>query len=192
MEPGIGVAKAALRAKVRAALSQLNAAERELQSRRARSLLQRQPLYQQANTILFFAPLPDEIDVWPLVMAAQGAGKTIALPRFVPETGSYAACRVSRLETDLQTGRFGIREPAAHCADWGLNRLDLILVPGVAFDLLGHRLGRGKGFYDRLLETLDGTTCGVAFDAQVFHEIPVAPHDVRVNCILTPARWIKP
>jgi 5-formyltetrahydrofolate cyclo-ligase len=68
----------------------------------------------------------------------------------------------------------------------------LVLVPGVAFDLRGRRLGRGKGFYDRLLADAGGLKCGVAFDEQIVTEIPVEPHDVSVDCILTPTRWIQP
>ena len=72
-----------------------------------------------------------------------------------------------------------------------LNRLDFVLVPGIAFDLQGRRLGRGKGYYDRLLAEVRGKTCGVAFDEQIVDEIPVEPHDIHVNCILTPTRWIE-
>jgi len=68
-------------------------------------------------------------------------------------------------------------------------RLDLALVPGVAFDLNGHRLGRGKGYYDRLLAMLTGPACGVAFDQQIVSQVPNEPHDVRLSCILTPTRW---
>jgi 5-formyltetrahydrofolate cyclo-ligase len=68
----------------------------------------------------------------------------------------------------------------------------LVLVPGVAFDSHGRRLGRGKGFYDQLLAFVRGTKCGVAFDEQIVPEIPIEPHDVRLNCILTPTRWIEP
>ena len=63
--------------------------------------------------------------------------------------------------------------------------------PGVAFDLQGRRLGRGKGFYDRLLADLRGTICGVAFDEQIVSELPVGPTDISVNCILTPTRFIE-
>ncbi|HLP77584.1 MAG TPA: 5-formyltetrahydrofolate cyclo-ligase, partial [Candidatus Paceibacterota bacterium] len=77
-----------------------------------------------------------------------------------------------------------------HCAPVSLNQLDLVLVPGVAFDACGRRLGRGKGFYDRLLADTRGIKCGVAFDEQIVTGIPVEPHDVLVDCILTPTRWI--
>jgi 5-formyltetrahydrofolate cyclo-ligase len=101
------------------------------------------------------------------------------------------ACRVQNLGTDLGPGQFGIREPLATCQEVELNRLDFVLVPGVAFDLHGRRLGRGKGFYDQLLPAVRGQTCGVAFDEQIVCEVPVEPRDVHLNCILTPTRWIE-
>ena len=150
-----------------------------------------QPLWEQARSILFFAPLADELDIWPLLECAHVAGKEVALPRFVPETGDYVACTLQDLQRDVRAGHFQIREPVEHCAKLPLKRLDLTLVPGVAFDLLGRRLGRGKGFYDRLLADVCGKTCGVAFDVQIVRQIPVASHDVHVNRILTPTRWIE-
>ena len=92
---------------------------------------------------------------------------------------------------DFVEGKFGILEPAAACELGELKRLDLILVPGVAFDWQGHRLGRGKGYYDRLLGEVSGTTCGVGYDHQIIATIPVEPHDVRLNCILTPSHWLE-
>jgi 5-formyltetrahydrofolate cyclo-ligase len=65
------------------------------------------------------------------------------------------------------------------------------LVPGLAFDPSGRRLGRGKGFYDRLLAMVRGRKCGIAFEEQVVPEIPVEPHDIRLDCLLTPRRWME-
>ena len=95
------------------------------------------------------------------------------------------------LDADLATGKFGIREPRSHCGEILLNHLDLALVPGVGFDLKGRRLGRGRGFYDRLLAQISGTKCGVGFDEQIVEAIPTEPHDVHLNYILTPTRWSK-
>ena len=192
MGPQIQEAKRALRQKVRAELANMTDAERATASAQARALLAAQPRWQRARSVLFFAPLPEELDVWPLLVEALAAGKTVCLPRFAAEKNLYIACQVENPATDLKPGQFGIREPVEGCSPIPLKRLDLILVPGVAYDLHGRRLGRGRGFYDRLLAGVRGTTCGVAFDLQIVRELPVEPHDAYVDCILTPTRWLEP
>jgi 5-formyltetrahydrofolate cyclo-ligase len=183
--------KANLRQQVRARLRTLTAERREAASREICSRLRRQTVWQSAGSVLLFAPLPTEPDIWPLLKEALQSGKTVALPRFSPETQNYTACVMRDSQADLQSGQFGIREPGFSCPEIAWNRLDLVLVPSVAFDARGGRLGRGKGFYDRLLAAVPGTKCGVAFDEQIVNAVPVGPLDVRVNCILTPTRWIE-
>jgi 5-formyltetrahydrofolate cyclo-ligase len=183
--------KSSLRSKVRENLKRISPAQRETHSSLARATLEQQSIWCHAQTILFFAPMPDELNIWPSLPIALASGKRVFLPRFVSATNSYAACEVKFPDTDIKVGQFGIREPSDSCAQFPLNRLDFLLVPGVAFDLHGRRLGRGKGFYDQLLATVRGKTCGVAFDEQIVTEIPVEPHDVLLNCILTPSRWIQ-
>ena len=90
---------------------------------------------------------------------------------------------------DLSVGQFGIFEPTQVCPRVNLNELDFLLVPGVGFTLAGRRLGRGKGYYDRLLAEARGTKCGVAFDWQVTVDVPAEPHDILLDCIVTPTRW---
>jgi 5-formyltetrahydrofolate cyclo-ligase len=181
--------KAALRTQICAVLKQMSPAGRETASRKACALLESQPLWHEAQSVLFYAPMPEELDVWPLLERALAVGKTVLLPRFLPEQNEYAACHIRDPVKDLRTGKFGIREPRDSCERILLKRLDLLLVPGIAFDLEGHRLGRGRGFYDRLLAVLQGPACGVAFDQQIVAVIPREPHDMRLNCILTPTRW---
>ena len=106
-------------------------------------------------------------------------------------TQRYEAAEVLDPTTDLELGHFGIREPRSQCARFSSDWLDLILAPGIAFDPQGRRLGRGKGYYDQLLGALRGTRCGVAFDQQIVDEIPMAPHDMTLHCILTPTRWVE-
>ncbi len=137
----------------------------------------------------FYAPLPGEMDLTPLLTETLAAGKTAALPGYVMESGSYDAFVISDLKGDCAPGRFGIPEPKAGCARVALNRLDLALVPGVAFDATGHRLGRGQGFYDRLLAHTTAIKCGVAFEMQMVESIPAESHDIRMNCLLTPTHW---
>lgn len=184
-------AKQALRRQISARLKGMSADARAAASAQACALLERQSLWHSARSILFFAPLPGELDVWPLLPDALAAGKTVALPRFDAATRTYCACRIEDLAADLTAGQFGIREPAPHCAANLLNSLDFILVPGIAFDPHGRRLGRGKGFYDSMLAAVRGLTCGIAFDEQLVTEVPVEPHDIHLDCILTPSRWLQ-
>lgn len=101
---------------------------------------------------------------------------------------SPAACKIRKPKSN---GQFGIREPKASCAEIPLERLGLILVPGVAFDLHGRRLGRGRGFYDRLLPEIRGVKCGVAFDEQMVDTVPAGRLDMRMDFVLTPTRCVK-
>jgi 5-formyltetrahydrofolate cyclo-ligase len=153
--------------------------------------LQNAYCWRTARRILMFYPLNDEPDIVPLLEKALGSGKTLALPRHNGATGVYEAALIRDLTEDLVPGRFGIREPSANCPALPLNQLDLTLVPGIAFDASGRRLGRGKGFYDRLLPGTTGMTLGLAFDWQESDALPVEPHDVELNGVLTPTRWLK-
>ncbi len=190
MRSEIPGAKEALRTRVRSELKKMTPADRAGASSKLRALLEAQPLWKQARSILFFAPLPEEVDVWPLFSDALAAGKVVALPRFDAETKTYIACGVRDIAADLASGRFGIREPVESCAPIK-GPLDLILVPGVAFDLKGGRVGRGAGYYDRLLAAFAGPRCGVAFDEQIAEEIPCEDHDLAINYIVTPTRWVN-
>lgn len=183
--------KQKLRATIRAELSAVRSETRAVASEKVCRHLLAHPVWQKAGAILFYSPLQDELDISPLWLAALQAGKTIALPRFLSETEGYVACELPHLSHALPPGKFGIAEPGSDSRVVPVNQLDLVLVPGVAFDMTGHRLGRGKGFYDRLLETAPGTKCGVAYDEQVRPEIPVEPHDVVLNYLVTPSRWFN-
>jgi 5-formyltetrahydrofolate cyclo-ligase len=154
--------------------------------------LQENEVWRKAGSVLFFAPFADEPHLDSLLAVALNARKLVALPRFDSGKKNYVACQIQNLTEDLVSGQFGIREPNNSCPVLSLNRLDLILVPGIAFDLHGRRLGRGKGYYDQLLADVRGTTCGMAFDEQIVADIPMEPHDIPLNCILTPTRWIEP
>jgi len=188
----IAESKTVLRREVGARLKAMPPAQRATASGRACALLEQQSVWKKAGLIFFYAPLPEELDIWPLVGDSLAAGKVVALPRFDPGTQRYVACQIQDIARDLSAGQYGIREPGGHCVAVPPNRLDLALVPGVAFDLEGRRLGRGKGFYDQMLASVRGTTCGVGFDEQIVDTVPVEPHDIHLNCILTPTRWIEP
>ena len=137
------------------------------------------PLWQAARMIAAFAALPGEPDVldpWP-------GDKRVALPRIA---GGDLVFHWVAGRDELLPGKFGIPEP---CADASLagNEFDLILVPGLAFDLRGGRLGRGKGFYDRFLAKAHGLRAGLCFDDQIVGDVPLEPHDLRMDFVITPS-----
>jgi len=191
MRTTIRETKSALREEVAQRLQGIPAAERVAASAQARALLTQQALWRNAQTILFFAPLPGELNVWPLLLVALEAGKRAALPLFDRHQKNYTACLIQNPDTDVHVGHFGIREPNTYCSRLTSSRVDLILVPGVAFDTKGHRLGRGKAYYDQLLAVIHGTRCGVAFEQQLVPEVPIEAHDARMDYLLTPARWVE-
>jgi 5-formyltetrahydrofolate cyclo-ligase len=191
MTTPITSAKSALRLQVRERLRGMTPQQREAASVQICARLPHQAVWKSAGSILFFAPMPTEPDVWPLLLEALSSGKRVALPRFDKQAGTYAPALIENPDRDLVVGKLGIREPGLHYQQLPGNQVDLVLVPGVAFDLSGRRLGRGKGFYDRLLRTVSGTKCGVAFDQQIVAGLPAEPHDYAIDCILTPTRWIE-
>ena len=181
--------KTELRSHIRARLEMISAAVRAVESIDLCERLKAQ--IPSAHTILFFAPLPDELDVWPMLEMSLALGENCALPFFDAENNTYGAKLLKTLATDIVIGKFGVREPAANCAEIPLNRFDLLLVPGMAFDLYGHRLGRGQGFYDRILAEASGIKCGVAYDFQLLELIPTEAHDAKVDFIFTPSRGVR-
>ena len=181
--------KTELRSHIRARLEMISAAVRAVESIDLCERLKAQ--IPSAHTILFFAPLPDELDVWPMLEMSLALGENCALPFFDAENNTYGAKLLKTLATDIVIGKFGVREPAANCAEIPLNRFDLLLVPGMAFDLYGHRLGRGQGFYDRILAEASGINCGVAYDFQLLELIPTEAHDAKVDFIFTPSRGVR-
>jgi 5-formyltetrahydrofolate cyclo-ligase len=189
METDKHILKSDLRQKIRAQLEIISPAVRAVESIDLCERLKAQ--IPSAHTILFFAPLPDELDVWPVLELSLALGTNCALPFFDTEKKNYGARLLKMLATDIVIGKFGVREPAATCEEILLNQFDLVLVPGIAFDLSGHRLGRGQGFYDRILTEVSGIKCGVAYDFQLLETIPTEAHDAKVDFIFTPARCVK-
>ena len=187
MQLDLPAAKKAIRARVRFELKKMSAEDRSVASAAAIRLLTAQGLWRNARSILLYAPLAEELDVWPLLYETIASGRIAALPRFNAVNGTYFACRIQDASADLSVGQFAIREPNERCSRIA-EGLDLILVPGVAFDLRGGRIGRGAGYYDRLLANAAGVRCGVAFDQQMVDDVPMEGHDLRMNYVLTPTR----
>lgn len=147
------------------------------------------PEYERSSSVLFYVDVRDEVrtrDALPDVLAS---GKQLAVPYCVDD--ELKLFQLERLD-ELEPGKFGILEPKRPLRDLAskrieLEQLDLILVPGVAFDRRGARLGHGHGYYDKLLGRVrsDTVLVAVAFECQLFARIPTAEHDVFLNRVLT-------
>ncbi|MEQ2006220.1 MAG: 5-formyltetrahydrofolate cyclo-ligase [Limisphaerales bacterium] len=189
--PSPAEAKASLRTRLRAELNAIAPALRAAASVHLCARTRNSLAWQNSRAVLLFFPVVSEPDISPLLADALAAGKLLALPRFDPAANGYVAARVCDPVRELAAGPFQVREPVAACSVVPLNRLDLALVPGLGFDARGHRLGRGKGHYDRLLAGFTGMKIGVAFDFQIMAEVPCEAHDIALDAVVTPTRWLE-
>jgi len=147
--------------------------------------LEKTDFWSSSKTVLLYSNLNKEISVNQLIERGLKIKKSIALPRYDSNNKNYTACIISALK-DLVIGRYNIMEPSIKCPQVDINQLDLVIVPGVAFDHIGGRLGRGGGYYDRFLKKLNATFCGVCFREQVVHKTPQDSHDIKMDFTMTP------
>ena len=147
--------------------------------------------YTEADCIALYAPAHNETDTELLLTAAFQAGKRVLYPAVCGHQMVFRL--VERIEA-LQKGAFGILEPSPTGTDHQADEADLIVVPGVAFDLAGHRVGYGKGFYDRFLHHPDCSAhlVGLCHDFQLRDElIPADAHDIPMEIIVSDKRIIR-
>lgn len=140
------------------------------------------PQWQQAHTVLLYHSLPDEVDTHQLIGSALQDGKRVLLPVVV---GDDLELRFLPTPDALREGAFHILEPTgAPITDYAA--IDLAVIPGVAFTPDGRRLGRGRGYYDRLLPRLNGVTkIGVCWSFQLITQLPTEAHDIAMDFVIT-------
>lgn len=177
--------KAALRASTLAARRQLSDTERRSAAAAAVQRLRALPSVRAARTVLLYAALADELDPSALLPALVAEDVRTLFPRV---RGDHLELVASRDLLTLTLGYRGVREPVGPSVDPAV--VDVALVPGVAFDVHGGRLGHGGGHYDRLLAQLPETctTIGVCFSCQVVPRVPRLPHDRAVDVVVTEHR----
>jgi 5-formyltetrahydrofolate cyclo-ligase len=166
--------------------------EREIRSRRIESQLIGLQAYQNAEIIFVYVSFRSEVDTKSFIRKANEDGKRIAVPVSIPNGKILLPCEISGLD-DLVPGTWGILEPdkdRQRLVD--SRKIDLAVVPGLAFDHFFQRLGYGAGYYDRFLPSLreDAVKLGIGYDFQLIDRLPVEKYDIPLDGILTDIRLL--
>ena len=193
--------KQLLRREVKARLASVDADTVATASREACTRFITLPVFAAANQIMLYMPLGHELDPTPISIECERLAKGLWLPRTNWESRQMSVAKAPSSSTQapnssLITTRHGLREPSPAAATADPATLDLILVPGLAFDPRGGRLGRGAGFYDRFLADLrhaggKATFVALALDEQILESVPMDRHDVFMDLIVTPTRTLE-
>lgn len=148
-----------------------------------------------ANTIMLYLDFNNEVSTDSLIKKLLNLGKIVSSPITLKEERKLIPSQITDLKNGIQYGAYNIREPKPECSPAiNIKDLDVVIVPAVAYDKNCYRLGYGGGFYDRFLENLrkDAVTIGIAFDLQIFDEVPKEPHDAQLDYIVTESRILTP
>ncbi len=184
--------KRRLRALLRQRRRALSVRDVRKNSRRIAARLCAQAMFHQARQVLLYSPDENEVDTEELWQESRRRGIEVYYPRVTADKQTVEFVRRHDNEP-LIPGVFDILVPPGEDLLSGVSRTDLVLLPGVGFDRTGHRLGRGRGYYDRALSgALAGALrVGLAHECQVVPHIPIDPHDERVDYVVTERRLIE-
>lgn len=172
--------KTEIRRKIRGIKKNIGADSLLQMSAQAPTLIEQNIHYKDAKVVMLYYPLWDEVDCRPLFDRALEAGKRVILPTV---SGDDIVPVEITADTQWRVGQYNILEPVAERYD---GTIDLIVVPGMAFDSKGNRLGRGKGYYDRFLcNHAKAYRIGLCFTFQMIEEVPVEPFDWRMNEVIS-------
>ncbi len=152
-------------------------------SRRIQDAVMARPEFAAARSLACYMAMPYEVQTGTLLAKAWAQDKRVCVPAFNETTRRYELVWVTR-EDRTSPGRWNIQEPE-HRSRAGLMDVDLLIVPALAYGRDGGRLGHGGGHYDRILGSWSGLKMGVAFDFQVFDQVPMGHQDVPVDLVIT-------
>jgi 5-formyltetrahydrofolate cyclo-ligase len=147
----------------------------------------------EASISLLYMPHDNEVDTKPIIQRCLDYNKLIVLPAFNIDNFTMTLLKVDNLDDDLRSGPRGILEPDPHhCKIVPIERIDIAILPGIALDEKGGRIGSGEGYYDRLVPRLPITTrkVALAYECQIVQQIPMESHDKHVDIIITEERII--
>ena len=177
--------KTDIRNRVKQLKRQLSDSEKQKAAEQCFALIEECQEFKAAKRILVYASLPDEISTAGFISRWHGK-KQLFLPRVNGDDLDILPYRADA----TSKGAFGIAEPTGSDLH-DVKEMDLIIVPGVAFDRQGNRLGRGRGFYDRLLRNAACPLIGAAYAMQIVDAIPAEPHDIKIPVIATSEEIIR-
>ena len=143
--------------------------------------------YRYSDTLLLYYPTKGEVDTRPLIRSALKAGKRVALP-VCHETGSVMEYYFIESEDDLEAGKYGIPAPKQSSRKFvkdDVNKSIIIVVPALAFDKEGYRLGYGKGYYDRYVNELSATSIGLVYSDFIMDKLPRGRFDISVDLLVS-------
>ena len=177
--------KSEIRRKVKAMRTMLLEAERIAAADEVFEQLEKTAAFLLADKILMYHSLPDELSTHRFLDKWNGRKRF-----FLPRVNGVNLEILPYDESRLELGAFHIEEPTGENTV-SADEIELVIVPGVAYDRRGNRLGRGKGFYDRLLASTRATKVGVGYEFQMVDEIPAEPHDVKMDMVITQKTIIR-
>lgn len=149
------------------------------------SLIENSGIMSGKKNVMMYYSLPDELPTHKII--EQWSVKSRI---FLPRVNGSMLDIVEYDASKMEKGAYGIQEPKSGNT-YGKDEIDVIVVPAVAFDLAGNRVGRGKGFYDRILNDYKGVKVGVGYDFQLLEHIDSEPHDIKMDYIVTPGKFLK-
>jgi len=182
--------KAAIRDQVKAKLAAMTSQQQHYASVAACKRLAELNQFQDASIVMLYMPMSNEVDLTPTAIRCFQAGKTVCVPRVDWHRKDMNAVEVHSFDDHImELDEHGLRMPRDG-APIPTNLIDLVVVPGLAFDAHGHRLGRGGGYYDRFLSRLkrSATSIGLAFDVQMIDLVPINDDDISVKVVVTDRR----
>jgi len=182
--------KQSIRDYARAARTAIAPEQRTVHAGAAAGRLTTLPEALAARLVLAYIAMPEELDPAPAVQSLTARGVTVAYPR-VAGPGALTLHLV-RTDADLETARFGLLQPTIASPPVDPADVDLVIVPGLAFDALGGRVGFGGGYYDRLLARMPhALRVGYSYDEQLVGHVPHEPHDTHMDVVVTPSRIVR-
>ncbi len=161
---------------------ELSGSQKKKADRAIRAAVLRLPLLQNARTVCTYLSLPEEVDTSLIVKKLFGMGKQVVVPKVMEQNLMLYEIRSMN---DVAPGAFSLLEPKVTNPTIDASAVDLFIVPGIAFDRKGYRLGWGKGHYDRLLSGVHVSVIGLSYSQQVVDKLPASSYDIPMTVVVT-------